>query len=107
MKQDVSSNEIVDELEEAKRLLNEADSKLVEAAKIFCSVLHGKMSATKNAQRLQKDGLNAISKIRSQTKKSEKGNCMSICFTSFCGSMRIIQTATIAHASIASDKERA
>lgn len=42
MKQDVSSNEIVDELEEAKRLLNEADSKLDEAAKIFCSVLHGK-----------------------------------------------------------------
>ena len=37
MKQDVSSNEIVDELEEAKRLLNEADSKLDEAAKIFCS----------------------------------------------------------------------
>ena len=37
-----SSNETVDRLEEAKRLLNEADSRLNEAAKIFCSVLHGK-----------------------------------------------------------------
>ena len=51
MKQDVSSNEIVDELEEAKRLLNEADSKLDEAAKIFCSVSHGKNVCLNHAEK--------------------------------------------------------
>ena len=39
---DVLPNESIDKLEEAKRLLNEANDKLVEAAKIFCNVLHGK-----------------------------------------------------------------
>ena len=38
----VSSNESIDKLEEAKRLLNEANGKLEEVAKIFCNVLHGK-----------------------------------------------------------------
>ena len=39
---DVLPNESIDKLEEAKRLLNEANGKLEEVAKIFCNVLHGK-----------------------------------------------------------------
>lgn len=48
--------ESVDDLEKADRLLYDADRKLEEAAKIFCSILHNKDDCYKDCPALNKEG---------------------------------------------------
>lgn len=51
-------------------------------------------------------GKELLRRARRTSKKSEKENCMSVCFTSFCGSMRMTQIAIIARIARARDEER-
>ena len=51
----------------------------------------------------------AAASRKKDIEEKREGNCMSVCFTSFCGSMRMIQIAIIARiarASVAKDEER-
>lgn len=45
-----------EEIEKAEKLLNEASDKIVEAAKIFCSILHNKDDCYKECAALNDEG---------------------------------------------------